>query len=271
MIEIVFGNSARGSLVQAKARELAPDRKDIYAFELALSVGDISEDVPGPKREVVLEGLLTVAFPGDKPLAARHVSEARDSLEEILFRSARGEDLRVWYSDNPDDRCGLTWLLARLDGLREGRGKVWLVKLPEWVDRGDNTLVKYRDWGEVSPEDWMSLAVHQQEAPSILLRACRHDWIVLQQENAPLRAMVNGTLMSVPDTFYDHALQWALDRQRSEFSVGHLLAEALSRQTGVGDGWFALRAERLIEEGVLTVVKEDPAGDIKYRRIVRKR
>jgi hypothetical protein len=44
----------------------------------------------------------------------------------------------------------------------------------------------------------------------------------------------------------------------------------LSKQIGVGDGWFALRAEKLIEDGVLTVVKEAPPDDIRYRRIVRK-
>jgi len=268
MIEIVFSNSAKGSLMQGKSRLGTPDRRDIYAFELALSVGDISEDIPGPKRLAVLEDLVTVALPQEKPLAARCVKEARTSLEEIQTRSAQGEELRIWTSDCPDDRCGLVWLLAQLDG-KEHR-KVWLVKLPDWVARPDNTLVRYRGWGEVEPEAWMELASHQQEAPAILFRACRHDWKTLQQENAPLRAVVNGSLMGVPETFYDHVLQWALDRQPEEFSVGHLLAEALSRQLGIGDGWFALRAEKLIEEGVLTVVKEAPPGDILYRRIVRK-
>ncbi len=126
MIEIVFSNSAKGSLMQGKSRLGTPDRRDICAFELALSVGDISEDIPGPKR------------------------------------------------------------------------------------------------------------------------------------------------LAVPESFYDHVLQWALGRQPEEFSVGHLLAEALSRQLGIGDGWLALRAEKLIEEGLLTVVKEAPPEDIRYRRIVRK-
>ena len=268
MIEIVFSNSAKGSLMQGKSRLGTPDRRDIYAFELALSVGDISEDIPGPKRLAVLEDLVTVALPQEKPLAARCVKEARVSLEEIQTRSAQGEELRIWTSDCPDDRCGLVWLLAQLDG--KEHGKVWLVKLPDWVARPDNTLVRYRGWGEVEPEAWMDLASHQQEVPPILFRACRHDWKSLQQEKAPLRAVVNGTLMGVPESFYDHVLQWALDPQPQEFSVGHLLAEALSRQLGIGDGWLALRAEKLIEEGLLTVVKEAPPDDIRYRRIVRK-
>ena len=269
MIDIVFSNSARGSLMQGKNRRRSPDRRDIYAFELALGVGDISEDIPGSKRQAVLEGLVMVALPQEKPLAARCVAEARENLDEILTRSAQGEELRIWTSDCPDDRCGLVWLLGQLDALKE-RGRVWLVKLPDWVARGDHTLVRYRGWGEVEPEAWETLADNQQEVPSILFRACRQEWKALQQENAPLRAVVNGTLMGVPETFYDHVLQWALDRQPEEFSVGHLLAEALSRQLGIGDGWFALRAEKLIREGTLTVVKEAPPGDILYRRIVRK-
>ena len=265
MIEVVFSSGAKGSLMQGKPE----GRKDIYAFELALSVGDISEDIPAIKRQMVLEDLLTAALPGDKPMAARSVSEARENLHQILTRWGQGEDLRIWTSDCPDDRCGMVWLLAQLDGLKN-RGKVWLVALPEWVDRGDNTLVQYRGWGEVEPGDWMKFSACQQEAPAILLRACRHQWKMLQEENAPLRAVVNGTLMSVPETFYDHVLQWALSRQPEEFSVGHLLAETLHKQMGVGDGWFALRTEKLIQEGVLTVVKEAPPDDIRYRRIVRK-
>ena len=102
MIEIVFSSSAKGSLMQGKPE----GRKDIYAFELALSVGDISEDIPDIKRQIALENLLTAAFPGDKPMAARCVSEARENLHQILTRWGQGEDLRIWTSDCPDDRCG---------------------------------------------------------------------------------------------------------------------------------------------------------------------
>ena len=268
MIEIVFSNSARGSLMQGKSMESAQNRKDIYAFELALSVGDISEDIPGPRRQAVLEDLLTVAILEEKPRAAQNVADAWETLHHIQVRYSQGEDLRIWYSDNPDDRCGLTWLLSHLDG--QGGGKVWLVKLPDWRAREDGVLVQYRGWGEVEPEVWMDLVDGQDEAPSVLFRACRQEWKALQKENAPLRAVVNGCLMGVPETFYDHILQWALDRQSEEFSIGHLLGMALSRQTGVGDGWFALRAEEWIRAGVLVVTKEAPKGEIRYRRILRK-
>jgi hypothetical protein len=45
MIEVVFSDSAWGSLKLAQGNIANP--ADIYGFSLALSIGDISESIPG--------------------------------------------------------------------------------------------------------------------------------------------------------------------------------------------------------------------------------
>ena len=71
----------------ASAVPLGGTPGDVFAFGLGLSTGDLSR-IPAPA-----------------------------GLEELQKRFTAGEPLRMWYSDQPDERCGFYWLLARLDGL----------------------------------------------------------------------------------------------------------------------------------------------------------
>ena len=105
----------------AQAVPLGGNAGDVVGFALNLSVGDISEDVPGPKRQAELTKLYSFVVDHMEEDCNTLLSQAGQALDRIYSASGRGELLRIWYSDDPDELCGFYWLMARLDEAR-GRG-----------------------------------------------------------------------------------------------------------------------------------------------------
>ena len=94
--------------------------------------------------------------------------------------------MRVWYSHNPDEMCGMYWLMAQLNTLKQ-RGAVYLVKLPAWDYQDNATIRTYQGCGELGPGEWGKLLSLQQKGKPALVEACAQRWRALQKENAPLR------------------------------------------------------------------------------------
>lgn len=93
----------------------------------------------------------------------------------------------------------------------------------------------------------------------------------LQHENSLLRAVVNGKLVSVPETLYDTFILRELSTLEDEFKEGILVGQVLGKyQLGIGDGWIALRIEQFIKDGLLVpITKPSPKAPI-YHRILKK-
>ena len=89
-----------------------------------------------------------------------------------------------------------------------------------------------------------------REVPQVLLGGLSHRWRQLQKENAPLRAVINGRLHSVPEDFYDGMLLSRLPKAGQTIRLAELLGRTLGEcQPGIGDWWLACRAEALAAEG----------------------
>lgn len=255
-----------------RARPMGGRAQDVYGFSLGLSLGDISEKIPGPIRRQVLCAYcgFSPSVPGIGEQLDRWIDGGAETLRAVLERSAAGEPVRLWYSDQPDELCGFYWLLARLDGL-EQCGAVSAVKLPRW-DQRDNSVVTYTAWGDVPPGEWSRFLPLEQPISPILRRACANRWRELQEENAPLRTVLNGTLAGVPEDFYDSFIRRTLARMEREFNESRLIGEVIGRcQLGIGDGLIHRRIQAMVDAGELEALAQAAEGDPVYRRMLRKR
>ena len=255
-----------------RARPMGGRAQDVYGFSLGLSLGDISEKIPGPIRRQVLCAYcgFSPSVPGIGEQLDRWIDGGAETLRAVLERSAAGEPVRLWYSDQPDELCGFYWLLARLDGL-EQCGAVSAVKLPRW-DQRDNSVVTYTAWGDVPPGEWSRFLPLEQPIAPILRRACANRWRELQEENAPLRTVLNGTLAGVPEDFYDSFIRRTLARMEREFNESRLIGEVIGRcQLGIGDGLIHRRIQAMVDAGELEALTQAAEGDPVYRRMLRKR
>ena len=77
-------------------------------------------------------------------------------------------------------------------------------------------------WGEVSPGEWGKYITLQEKAKPVFLSACAMKWNQLQNENAPLRAMLNGKLQSVSEDIYDSFILREIAEQPEPVSYTHL-------------------------------------------------
>lgn len=240
MIEIVFGDSACGSLKQAqhyygigkfsssvgmfvscadgskpseedilaarkeyeekerieweRATPMGGNPTDVYGFDYHLSVGDISEDVPGEKRRQVLERYYSI-FPdvdGEPSFTDEMMRRGATVLEEVCTRISHGESVRIWYSNQPDEICGMYWFITQISQFELLDGQVVLVQHPDWEIRGDGVVITQSGWGGVSPGEWHRYIDLQQVASKPFFIYCALQWRRLQQENCPLRAVLNG-------------------------------------------------------------------------------
>ncbi|HIS70094.1 MAG TPA: DUF1835 domain-containing protein [Candidatus Gallacutalibacter stercoravium] len=234
---------------------LGGKNSDVFGFSLALSVGAIEEVAAGEQRLQALRNLFR-CYPGDTGnLAAQElVHRANADLAAVRSRAEEGEDLRIWYSSQPDEMCGLFWLMDKINQWKNFSGRITVVPFPHWLaqEPGDKRLPA--GWGDIGPEEWHRYLGLQRFVSPKHVQSCAARWQELKRENAPLRAVINGGLHSVPEDFYDSFILREIDLQENVFQEAALIGNILSKyQLGISDGWVALRVEQMIEEGRLFV------------------
>jgi len=250
---------------------LEGNRKDIVNLPLALSVGSISEAGIGLERESALSLLLSILPDMASEIAAELLNTSRENFATLLEKAQNGEPIRVWVGREPDDVCGLYWLMEQLRPIGFENLDVTIVELPMWETRPDGCVVQYNGWGEVEPYHLGRMALLGKKLPTNYLRSLANRWRELQQENSHLRAIINGKLVSVPETLYDTFILRELDTQDDEFKEGMLVGQVLGKhQLGIGDGWIALRVEQFIKDGLLVPITVPAPNAPIYHRMLKK-
>ena len=109
--------------------------------------------------------------------------------------------------------------------------------------------------GEVRPGEFGLHLGGAEELTRPVLRMLALEWERLREENAPLRAVVNGRVMGVSEDFYDPVLRRCLTEKPQK--VANVLGQALVQLSGVGDWLLARRLRAMVEAGTVRV---DEAG-----------
>ena len=269
--KMISESEKRERLNWEKAIPLNIERKDILCFPLALSIGDITEDGIGTQRLTAIKALVSV-YPDEVMRASREMfTTAQKSFEELLSRAENGEAIRVWTSDVPDDACGLCWMIEQLEHIGFERLDITCVKLPDFHVMPDNTVAIYSGWGEVAPHRWGRLALLGKKLPADYMHGLSLRWHQLKRENAPLRAVVNRRLVSVPESFYDSFILRELDAEEDEFMEARVIGKVLGKYSpGISDSLVAIRIEQFIKDGMLKAVTNAGEKEPAYHRILRK-
>lgn len=254
-----------------KAIPLETNRKDILCFPLALSVGEITESGIGEQREAALKKLMSIYPNNIKPAALEIDRHCKKSLKELFKRTEKGEAIRVWTSDIPDEACGFCWLIDQLKSIGFENLDITYVKLPDFHVMPDGTVVLYSGWGEVAPHQWGHMSSCGQKLTVNYMHALSFRWQQLKKENAPLRAVVNRQLVSVPETFYDSFILRELEDQGDEFMEANLIGKVIGKYSlGISDSLIALRIDSFINDGMLKPITQAKPEDPYYHRMLRK-
>lgn len=232
---------------------------DVLGLSLGLEMGDIREPLGEARRE-----LLRRWYDGNDEAANQDWQETLESADR-LRACGPGDTIRIWADRTPHSACGL---LHAASLLKDTKAAVHVVFLPLWRETGDGkTLVSYLGWGEVEPELFGHFLSREEPLPPLILRAMASRWRELQQENAPLRAVVNGQVRSVGEDFYDDLIRRNLPEGRTK--IANIIGDVLGRERpGIGDTWLAERIRRMLSAGELRMVEEN--SEWFYRSVVER-
>lgn len=265
MLEIVFGESAAMGLSFsfAKGRE-----NDVLCFSSPFSMGEIDEDGIGEKRR---ETLLRLCRKDNEKKAEDLFEKDRKNLSALIRRAKNAEPIRVWSGKTPDEVCGAYFIIEQLSRIGAGKPDVALVKLPDFYERADGTAVRYIGFGEVEPELFGEFAKKGRKLPyNIIIHMAEH-WSALRKENASLRAVINGKLVSVSENIYDKYILGEIALQPSEFCEASVIGSVISKyQFGIGDDFIVRRIEKFIGDGILAPARDNGGNGRIYNRILRK-
>ncbi len=266
MIEVLFGESEAGAMKLAlQSGKLG---KDAVCLGFHLDVGDIKKPVAGDYRAKLLYNLLYQKQWGADIEMKRELKQLgsvySEELNKLCGYLKNGEQIRVWYSDAPYSLCGLMWLCELIGEYPQARD-IYAVELPRVIMRGD-AAIKRASWGEVEPDEFEKLLPLQKRLKPFEITINAVKWEALRAQNAPLRATVNGSLMSVPASFYDFLiLKYLSDEPITEaLLIGRIMGE---NSLGIGDYQYARRIDKLIENKRITILENSPK---KYERLIAK-
>lgn len=273
MLDILFSEGGAGAIkdAQQKNPQLSVNPDEVYCFALAWDMGDISEEGVGDKRLAVLDALYSIYDDDTQKGAKIQFDTARESLAQVMEKAQNGADIRVWYSDNPSERCGMLWFMAQLRKIQGYSGRVYMIKLPKYMyNEAENTITEYYSWGEMKADGWQKCLEYAQDK-TMECWGYAQQWWNLQRENATLRAVVNGRVHSVAEDIYDRYIWEEIDPMDTEFIQAEVVGRVLGRHNlGITDSFVALRMEKFIEGDLLQVVPKTSRGPAAYHRKLRK-
>lgn len=292
MIEILFGDSEAASMKAAKSKVIIgevngptsvwmagkktpPERafsgwvegtaEEVVCLGFMLDIGDIQKPVDSPYRKDLIYSLLSQNLYGS--FAEEMKDELKQSgdvyaneLQRLIGFLENGEAVRIWYSDAPYSRCGF-YSLCRM--LLKYENEVHTVRLPEYA-AGEKTIRSYSNWGEISAEEFAGFLPYEKTLGRAEMRMYAGLWSGLAEDNSPLRAVVNGRVVGVPEDFYDFLLWKRLTRR--PVKEARLIGDILGYyHFGVGDWWYARRIDYHIQQGNIKIAED---SENKYARLI---
>ena len=232
--------------LEREAIPLGGDPGDVMTLSLGLDMGDIREPLGEVRHQ-----LLKQWYDWDE-VADRDWGRCLEAAEH-LKAVGPGDTVRIWVDRTPASACGL---LHAASLLKDTKAAVHVVALPPWRERPDGVVETYLGWGEVEPERFGHFLSREEPVPPLALGAMAHRWEVLQKENAPLRAVVNGQVHSVGEDFYDDLIRRHIPEGQTKIApiIGNVLGQ---ERPGIGDVWLAERIRWMLSTGELRMVRED--------------
>lgn len=238
--------------LQAQAVSLGGKREDIVGISFGLSEGDIS--APILVGDCPRKAYIHTTFSFDRYNEREDMEASIDHfwlscMDNLAKLKLAPQKVRVWVDSTPDAQCGLLFVASLL---QSSGAEVCVVDLPRQIKREDGCIIEYRGWGEVEPQLFGTFLDRERTLTPSELEQLSQQWQQLVQENAPLRVIEDGVVISADESYYD-------DWIRKEFpeascKVAMIIGNALGRQKILtGDVFIAKRIQYFIESGELTL------------------
>lgn len=253
--------------LQKYAIPLGGKKEDIVAISFALSEGDIQAPISpdGCPRKDYIESVFSMELFSPADDTQDNINRFWHScIADLTKLQSSPDKIRIWVDNTPDAQCGLLFIA---DLFRDSQTEIHVVELPAKIKRDNSTIVEYRGWGDVEPQLFGTFLSAEKILTKEEIQHLADQWQKLKEENASLRVVENGAVISTDESYYD-------DKIRLEFpdepcKVSFIIGHALGRQNILtGDVFIAKRVQHFIDNGELAIL-EDPHEGF-YQVIIRR-
>ena len=109
----------------------------------------------------------------------------------------------------------------------------------------------------LGPEMYYEALKLEKEITKKQIEICSDRWKELCKENAPMRLMVNGNLVSLPEDFLDSFIRNTIIKLPEKFTIARLVGDVMGvYELMVGDFSLYERVLCFVERGELEIVEE---------------
>ena len=237
---------------------------DVVNIGFSLDIGDISGAIDGNERQNIFQKIWG-RFDFEDKEREQFFQDQRKDMEKLLSAATEGIPIRIWKSNAPYSDCGFHFVCNLL---RSIDCNISVVPLPKYNLTSENEIIEYSHWGEVEAGKFYQFLPLEKQLTQIEKRVVSDHWNELTAENAPLRAVLNGKLTSVPENFYDFIITKNLPD--NNFIMARFIGKLLGEYSlGISDSWYAFRIDKMIEENKLIVIENKDASH-PYGKVLRK-
>lgn len=266
IVEILFSDPDAGSLYFAKRQAAEPNKMTdkVLPLSFMLDMGDIRQPVDSEYRALFIDEMYGAERFADDPdyVSGEFAAGPISRLEELKKYLDQDVIIRIWYDERPYSQCGLRFVC---NILKDYNNEVRIVGLPRTLVHGDGKTI-HLNWIPEDPAELDELLQYEEPLTRDEVGCYASEWVRLVEENSPLRAIVNGSLISVPEDFYDFLIFKELPREpiREAKVVEHVLG---NYDIGVWVNWITKRIDHYIADGVIELVQD---GDNMNHRIIKR-
>ena len=241
-------------LVARRLNTKKDSRIKMFQLRAFLNIGDIQKRIDSKYRRC-LAGRMSIGYCHDNEFGTEEYMKSNGYLDyywsNLKSFLDEGKQLRIWYSDSPEEICGFYHLCTILMKYNQD---FFAVELPETAIMKGKAKKVY-SWNQMSEEAITEAAERTRILSKEEIKENAKVWNRLKKENSPLRAVINGQLVSVPEEFYD---PWILnsipaDEPKKEEEVFFKFYDQLFT---VGSGWLVHRIDEMIRQGEVELVEE---------------
>ena len=260
MIHVFFSELAAGVMRFQQEAGKIPASDSVLCLGFMFDQGNIQERYDSKYRtDYLLHLFMQNGWNDDETRLRNQIEQYSKDVVKLVEAAQNKEPIRIYNDNSPGDVCGFTFACSLLDPYDVGISYVeipMVVHEPEYIIANpsfEEILYNYFD-------ETMELAV---DIPYYDVNFYANIWHLLKEENGPLRAVLNGQLVSVPENIYDFMILNCLDSPRTELQMMGEMVE--NHQKKLSDYWIAERVEQLIKEGKITVLKDK---EYPYQRVL---
>lgn len=265
MIDICFSGPVSGLVFQVK--EMIQSDKIIpldLHFNYGCLNGDVIEEQAKRNTETLRYHYKTITERELTKIYKEELKEEKKVVKELQKLLSGEQEIRLWLSNNANDRCGLYWFCSLA---KHCKNKISVVFCPGYeCDRKTNKPVETRTWELF---DNLHFVAKATETARLLteneILAYAETWQILVDKHAPFRILVNDVIVGLEENFFDDAiLKFISNKPKPQTQI---MGEMLAKWNACCDcAFISKRIEHLLKDNKIKVCEEHVDEDDCYWR-----